>query len=368
MKILHMTPPEVRNGVYQYVFNHMSFMNLSRYEFSFLTSVADELRKTKEFEKYRFPVYRLNGVQRDGRERFEKEVREILSQGFDAIHLHTSAWRGFLIEEIAMELKIPKVIVHSHSSGIDFVDEVRRKEILKDHIYYRERFTMEYATDVCACSGPAAEWLFSEQIPKEKIRILPNAVDVKRFRYDKKIREQTRKRLGLESRVVIGHVGRYSFTKNQEFLVHCFKKAHERNHRLYLLLIGQGENRTMVQKLVKELGMEEDISCYGWMENVSDYLQAMDVFCLPSRFEGLPISAVEAQAAGLKCLISDTVTKETDLTGLVKFLPLKQEQWSDALAEAEIDKYRSWMDDCFDRAGYSIESSCKKLMQLYESA
>ncbi len=367
MKILHMTPPEVRNGVYQYIFNHIPFIDLSKYEFSFLTKVADELKETKEYKEYHFPVYRLNGVQRDGQEQFEHEVREILSQGFDVIHLHTSAWRGFLIEEIAMELKIPKVIVHSHSSGIDFVDEARREEILKDHIYYRERFTLEYATDVCACSGPAAEWLFSEQIPKEKIRILPNAVDVKRFRYDKEVRNRIRKKLGLENRVVIGHVGRYSFTKNQEFLVHCFKKAYKKNHRLYLILIGQGENRAVVQKLVRTLGMEEHISCYGWMENIPDYLQAMDVFCLPSRFEGLPISAVEAQAAGLRCLISDTVTRETDLTGLVKFLPLEEEQWADVLAGVETDKQRNWMDDCFDRAGYSMEASCKKLIQLYES-
>ena len=367
MKILHMTPPEVQNGVYQYIFNHMPFIDQTRYEFSFLTQAEEELQATEEYKQYHFPIYRLNSVQRNGREKFEREIRKILSRGFDVIHLHTSAWRGFLIEETAMELKIPKVIVHSHSSGIDFVDENRRKEILRDHEYYRERFSMEYATDVCACSRPAAEWLFSEKIPRDRIRILPNAVDVKKFRYHRALRNEMRRKLGVEDRVVIGHVGRYSFTKNQEFLVRCFTKAYKRNPKLYLILIGQGENIAAVRKLVEELGMKEHIRCYGWMENIPDFLQAMDVFCLPSKFEGLPISVVEAQAAGLRCLISEEVTRETDLTGLAGFLPLEQEPWVEALADAEIDTDRSWQDDSLYRAGYSMEASCSKLIQLYET-
>ncbi len=366
MKILHMTPPEVRNGVYQYIFHHLPFIDQSKYEFSFLTKVADELKETREYQQYHFPIYQLNGVQRNGREAFEQEIRGILETGFDVIHLHTSSWRGFLIEEIAMEMKISKVIVHSHSSGIDFVSEEQRKELLKDHLYYKERFTMEYATDVCACSREAADWLFSKQIPRNKIQLLPNAVDVKRFRYDRSVRNQIRRELGIEDRVVLGNVGRYSFTKNQEFLVRCFAKAHKSNPKLYLIMIGQGENISYIRELVERLGMREHIKCYGWLENVPDFLQAMDVFCLPSKFEGLPISAVEAQASGLRCLVSDAVTKETDLTGLVKFLPLENEKWVEAMEEARVEEDRSFMDEAFDRAGYSMEASCGRLIQLYE--
>lgn len=225
---------------------------------------------------------------------------------------------------------------------------------------------MEYATDVCACSKEAADWLYSEQIPREKIQLLPNAVDVKRFRYDRKVRNDLRRELGIEDRVVLGNVGRYSFTKNQEFLVKCFQEAYESNPKLYLIMIGQGENISYIRELVERLGMREHIKCYGWLENVPDFLQAMDVFCLPSKFEGLPISVVEAQASGLRCLVSDAVTKETDLTGLVKFLPLENEKWVEAMEEARVEEDRSFMDEAFDRAGYSMEASCGRLIQLYE--
>ena len=367
IKILHMTPPEVQNGVCQYIFNHMPFLDQSRYEFSFLTKASKELAETKEYARYHFPIYRLDGVQREGQAGFEREIRGILDRGFDVIHLHTSAWRGFLIEEIAMEMKIPKVIVHSHSSGIDFVSENEREQIWKEHTYYKEKFTMDYATDVCACSELAADWLFSDNIPRSRIQILPNAVDVRKFHFVPEVRERLRRKLGIEDRVVIGNVGRYSYTKNQEFLVRCFAEAYKRNPKLYLILIGQGENISYIRKLVNELDMKEHIRCYGWMENIHEFLQAMDLFCLPSRFEGLPISAVEAQASGLKCLISDAVTRETDLTGLVRFIPLEKDCWIDAMGEAGEDADRDIMDQAFEKAGYSMEASCGRLMRLYES-
>ncbi len=365
-KILHMMPPEVSNGVFRYVFNHMPYMDRSKYEFSFLTRAAEDLVRAKEYEEYHFPVYPLNGVQRKGREEFIKEIQSVLSHGFDAVHLHTSSWRGFLIEEIAMKMGIPKVIVHSHSSGIDFIDAAKREEQIAEHEFFKEQFTMDYATDVCACSEPAADWLFPKGIKRDRIRILPNAVDVKRYHFNRNIRDKIRSGLGIEDRIVIGHVGRYSYTKNQEFLVRCFAKSRKRNRDLYLILMGQGENIASVQKLVDKLGMNENVRCFGWRDDIPDFLQAMDVFCLPSVFEGLPISAVEAQAAGLKCLISDHVTEEVKITDLVKFLPLEEERWVEELAVCKADADRSRQDEKLSEAGYDIRIGAKRLEELYE--
>ena len=364
-KILHMTPPEVSNGVYQYIFNHMPMMCQKGYEFSFLTKAAEDLKQTKEYEKYHFPIYQLTNTQRDGREGFIKEIKKILYEGFDVIHLHTSSWRGFLIEEIAMELGIPKVIVHSHSSGIDFSDTAERERILKDLIYYKDQFSMKYATDVCACSKVAADWLFNERIPRNNIRIMPNAVDIKRYRFCSTVREEMRRKLGVSKRIVIGNVGRISYTKNQEFLIKAFTRAYQANRDLFMIIIGQGENTATMQTLIQKLGMEHHIQCLGWCENVQDYLQAMDAFCLPSKFEGFPISVVEAQAAGLQCLVSDTVTKEVDLTGLVTFIPLEEGVWADIMSELKNDKIRRCWDEYFESAGYSIEASCGRLESLY---
>ena len=211
MKILHMTPPDINNGVYRYIFNHMRYMEMGKYEFAFLTKGAEELRRTEEYRQYGFQVHTLHNRQRDSREGLRSEIIRVLCQGYDVIHLHTSSWRGFLIEETAMEMGIRKVIVHSHSTGIDVADGAEREKQLREHERYKKQFTMEYATDVCACSGLAADWLFGPGIPREVIRILPNAIDVGKYRFCPEIREKIRRRLNLEKRIVIGNVGRYSY-------------------------------------------------------------------------------------------------------------------------------------------------------------
>ena len=365
-RILHMTPPEIKNGVYRYIFNHMPCINQEDYQFCFLTKNAEELLDSPEHERFNFPVYKLNSVQRNGREAFIKEIKGILSEGFDVVHLHSSAWRGFLIEEVAMEMGIGKVIVHSHSTGIDFESQEERDTIRREHEYYKKRFTMEYATDLCACSELAADWLFSEAIPRDCIKILPNAIDARKFAFNREIRDRLRKKLGIQYKTVFGHIGRYSYTKNQIFLVDAFFEACKTNRNLYLIMIGQGENINRVKRHVQSLGMESCVKCFSWTDNVVEYMQAIDVFCLPSRFEGFPISVVEAQAAGLRCLVSDKVTNEVNLTGDVTFLPLIMEEWRDSFLHMESNYERRENIGILENAGFTIESSSKKLCALYD--
>lgn len=366
ISILHMTPPDINNGVYSYIFNHMRYMDMQRYSFAFLTKGAAQLQATIECQQYGFPVHMLHHTQRDSAEGLRKEIISILSQGYDIIHLHTSSWRGFLIEQIAMEMGIDKVIVHSHSTGIDVVDNEERKRQIEEHERYKKQFTMQYATDVCACSVLAADWLFGAGVPREQIQILPNAIDVKRYCFNPEKRKEIRAALRISNRVVVGNVGRYSYQKNQEFLIRAFAQAKTRNPSLFLLCMGQGDLLESLKELIRQLDIEDSVLCIGWKGNVEDYLQAMDVFCLPSRFEGLPISAVEAQASGLKCLISDYVTEEVEITDLVKFLPLREACWAEELAGCEIDRYRDSQDEKITKAGYDIRLAVRKLETLYE--
>ena len=365
IRILHMTPPEINNGVYQYIFNHMQFIDQNRYQFEFLTRNKAGLVKTKEYQKYRFNIWSFENTERDGREGLRREIIGILRNGFDAVHLHTSIWRGFLIEETAMEMGVPQVIVHSHSTGIDFAAKEDRDRLLAVHEEYKRQFHMGMATDVCAYSRLAGEWLYSAAVPKSLIHILPNAVDVRKYHFNPEKRACTRRKLGIDDRIVVGNIGRYSYQKNQEFLIRSFAKAYQRNKKLFLLLIGQGELKVYLKNLIKQLGIENNAVCMDWQERVEDYLQAMDIFCLPSHFEGLSICAVEAQAAGLKCYVSDTLSEETAVTDLVEFLPLQEEQWEHVLTEARISADREQMDAQIARQGYDIRTAADNLMNLY---
>ena len=366
MKILHVTPPDVNNGVYRYIFNHMRYMDCRRFRHAFLTKGVRELKQTPEYEKYGFEVYELKGAQRDDAGKFRQEIIQILGNGFDVVHLHTSSWRGFMIEEIAMELHIPRVIVHSHSTGIDAGSLGEREERIREHNAFKQQFSMKHATDVWACSKLAADWLYGAAVPQNRIRIMPNAIETERYRYNPIKREQFRAVLGLTDKFVVGNIGRYTFQKNQEFLIRAFADACEKNDRMYLLCLGEGEQGQYLRKLIAELGIADRACCMEWQENVEDYLQVMDVFCLPSRFEGFPISVVEAQAAGLSCLVADTVTEEIKLTNRVHFLPLEKERWAEALLKCNTDVQRTGWDEEVARAGYNVRHAAKKLENMYE--
>lgn len=364
-RILHMTPPEIKNGVYRYIFNHMPYVDQNEYQFCFLTKSAEELKSTPEYALYKFPVYKLNNVQRDGKAAFVKEINSILDEGFDAVHLHTSLWRGFLIEEIAMQRAIIRVIVHSHSSGADFTDSKERNKLVEEHEAFKQQFDMNYATDVCACSWMAADWLFSEKIPRNIIKILPNAIKVDDYKYDDDKRTRIRNLLNLQGKTVVGNVGRYCYQKNQEFLIEVFYKAHLINNDLFLILVGQGDSIEKIRQRIIELDLENDIYCFEWREDICDLLLAMDIFCLPSRFEGLPISLVEAQVSGLRCLVSDNVTKEVNILGNLEYLPLNEDLWVNAIVEGVTKYGREDKSRIISEAGFDIKTSWKKLVQLY---
>lgn len=363
-----MTPPDVKNGVYQYIFNHMRYMDLQQYQFSFLTKGGAALRRVPEYEMYRFGIYDLEGTQREDEGKFRRNMWKILENGFDIIHLHTSSWRGFLIEEIAMELKIPRVIVHSHSTGIDEISPAERAERLHTHEAYKKQFSMEYATDVWACSWMAADWLYGDSIPRNQIQIMKNAIDVEKYRYHSPTREAKRAQLGLHGKFVVGQIGRYAYQKNHEFLIRAFADAAQKNDSLYLLCIGEGELLPQLQRLTGSLGIANRVRYLGWQEHVEEYLQAMDLFCLPSRFEGLAISAIEAQAAGLPCLISEAVTREAAVTERVSFLPLEQQMWTKAILDSVRNSRRTGCAQEVVRAGYDIRLAAKRLEDMYECA
>lgn len=366
IRILHMTPADINNGVYRYIFNHMRYLDRQRYQFAFLTRGAAKLKRTKEYQRYGTSIHMLHHTQRDSQKELKKEIVDILREGYDVIHLHTSSWRGFLIEQTAMEMGVGKVIVHSHSSGIDVADSETRKKQMEEHERYRKQFSMKYATDVCACSVLAAEWLFGSRIPRNRIQILPNAIDVRRYHFQAGKRQEIRAFLNLENRIVIGNVGRYTYQKNQEFLIRVFAKAHAQNPSLFLICLGEGMLLDNLRRLYRQYDIEDSVLCMEWQEHPEDYLQAMDLFCLPSRFEGFPISVIEAQAAGVKCLVSDQVTDEVKITDLVTFLPLEEMCWVETLAELRIDGERQRRDEEIARAGYDVRTAVGKLEKLYE--
>lgn len=238
---------------------------------------------------------------------------------YDCVHIHSDVANKYLASGFAAKKAgVKKIIVHSHSSGIDGTNS-RKKEIF--HKVARN-FLNLFATDYVACSDVAAQWMFTKA-ELEKVKIINNGIDLKRFKYNPELRKKVRSKLGIqESELLLGHVGRFTYQKNHEYLIEIFKQVTKKQNNMKLLLVGEGPNEENIKKLVRQYKLEDKVIFYGLSKHVDQLLQAMDIFVLPSRFEGLPIVGVEAQAAGLPVIFSDKITRSAKLISTTKFLPL----------------------------------------------
>ena len=173
-----------------------------------------------------------------------------------------------------------------------------------------------------ACSKAAGNFLYRTGLKKKSYFLMPNAIDTKRYCFNRSVREKVRQELGLADAFIIGHIGRFVPQKNHLFLMQTFKKIAEKIPSARLLLIGDGPKRTEIMQLAEELHLEERILFLGQRNDIPDLIQAMDLFLLPSIYEGLPVSCLEVQAAGLPCIASDAVSSETAYEEDFSFLPL----------------------------------------------
>ena len=255
---------------------------------------------------------------------------------------------------------IKKRIIHAHNSG-------NETSMIRGILHYVNKIRLgRYATDFWSCSMAAAVYFFiKKQIHSQKYRLINNAISTYNYKYDILIRNEVRKNLGLEDKYVIGHVGRFQFQKNHEFLIDIFYEYLKLDSRAVLMLVGQGEEEDAIRQKVINLGIEKSVLFMGVRTDVNRLLQAMDVFLLPSRFEGLPLVLIEAQTSGLRCLTTkNKVPYEVNVTGNVEFEELKENsiEWAHHIEYMEKQSYdRKSCLDLITDAGYDILKEAEKM-------
>lgn len=365
IKILQFPIANSKGGITHYALENWKWMDRDRFHCDFAT-MSGHLDFEDEILETRSQIFYISCYAEEDEDRFANEFRDILIKGhYDVVHLHTKQWKSFLVEKICKEIGVPKVIVHAHNIDIDNSDPLKRQKEMVSHEQVKKRFDESMATDFWACSEAAADFLFGEQIPREKIKIMPNAIDVDKFAYDQHIREQYREKYGLQDCFVIGHVGRFAYQKNHRFLVDAFKEITKKIDDARLVLLGDGELFAEIHEQVKGYGLTDKVTFVGKTDDVAGWYQAMDVFCLPSRFEGLGIVLIEAQTAGLKCLTSTDVPAETHITENIIYLPLEISRWVDAVVDLKMGYHRTDMKGKIRGSGYDISEVIKKIERIY---
>lgn len=277
---------------------------------------------------------------------------------YKILHSHVRSYASIYIP-IAKKHGL-KTIVHSHSTsnGKGLASAVKK---------LMQRSLRKKADYLFSCSEIAGEWLFGRRAVRgPKYKLIPNAIDTARYVFDEDVRAAKRGELSLDGKVVYGHVGRLHEAKNHKFLLDVFAKIHEKQPESALLIVGDGTEREKIENRIRELSLEDSVIMTGSRPDVNELMQAMDCFLFPSLWEGLPVTVVEAQAAGLACLVSDRVTSEVELSELVKYLPIDNaDRWCDEAIAAE--KQRANVRDKIIAAGYDIATSARDITEFYES-
>jgi glycosyltransferase involved in cell wall biosynthesis len=237
---------------------------------------------------------------------------------------------------------------------------------VKNILQYPIRYTADY---LIACSKSSGEWLFGSACKKDNFFIFNNAIDAKTFIFDEDIRTDKRKEFQIEDKFIIGHIGRFTIPKNHEFLIDIFKAVYDRNNNAILMLIGDGELRSLIEKKVNNLGLTNNVIFTGLRSDISELLQVMDVFVFPSLYEGLPVTLVEAQAAGLPCVISDRITGDVKITNLVEYISLDDniDYWAEKIMAFAVGFERKNTYKEINEVGYDIESIVKRYQEFYIS-
>jgi len=311
-------------------------------------------------------------VLREGIIANHKAIRDILRNNhYDIIHAHMDASSTDLLR-IAKEMGVKVRIAHSHNTA-----HLQNASSIKDRIHkiyldFTKMMLPKYATHFIGCSDAAGLWLFGEKIcSQNNYFIFKNAIDVSKYEYNIDIRNKIRRDYNLQNFKVICNIGRLSYQKNHPFLLSVFKEVHIRDENTRLILIGEGEDREKIESLIHELSLDESVIMTGNVLNVNEILQGVDLFFMPSFYEGLSIAIVEAQASGLKCIASDTVTSQTNISGNVKFLSLEAsvDKWAETIiselnsGEERISPIKRIRD-----SGFDMISNIKNLEVFYNNA
>ncbi|MCD7820262.1 MAG: glycosyltransferase [Lachnospiraceae bacterium] len=355
------------NGGIEKVFeSYFTHMDLSPFEIHVITHMPNIPEKKKMFEDMGCVIHELSRVHghKLNRRNF-KEYRELFSSvRFDIVHNNMP--ENLLPFLYAKRYKIPVRILHAHNIYTEGYD--KKKPVVRKLFMIGFALNTRNATQLVAVSNAAAVSAFGKQ-PEGKVLILPNAIEMGKFRFRPDVRAEYRQKLGVGDDFVIGYIGRYETDqKNQEFVLEIFRDLLEKKSNSRLLMIGDGKRLDFFKKMACDMGISRKVIFTGNVQNVQDYLQVMDVFILPSRKEGLGIVAVEAQASGLYCVLSDKVPEEAKVSENVTFLPIGEEnhtKWVQEIIKHYQDERKDNTEDII-KAGYNIETAAEQLELMYK--
>ena len=368
VRILHVLGNTQLGGAESRIMDLYRHMDRSVVQFDFVVHSKEEGYFNEEIRKLGGRIFRVPRFRVLNYFSYCRAWKKLLQEHRDAdgrsefhmIQGHMTSTAAIYLP-IARKCGIETTIAHARSAGVD-------KGLKGILTRFLRRNLSKKADYLFTCSELAGISVFGKKaVEQGRTRFLPNAIDCQKFAPDPLVREKIRRELGIEKCYVIGHVGRFHYAKNHEYLLRVFAELVKRKTRDYvLLLLGEGSGMEDIRILSRELGIGDKVYFLGNKSNVNDYYQAMDYFVYPSRFEGMPGTIVEAQTAGLRCLMSDTICKEVIATDLVTTRSIHEDPglWADEI-EQHLQYQRSSRVDEMKELGFDVHGQAVLMTDFY---
>ena len=360
-----------RGGAESMIMNYYRQLDKSKIQFDFLVHRQEKAAFDDEIERMGGRIYRMNPINPLNPGPYYNQLRTFFKkhQGYQIVHSHLNTFSSFVLK-VAKEFNIPCRIAHAHiaiedtslssmlTSKSNFIEGVKNlmKLRLKKNIH-------KYPTHYFSCGDKAGKWLFGEDT---EFYTMNNAIDTDTFLINHEVRDKYRSEFNVESNWVFGHIGRFNTQKNHLFLLQIFSEVVKLKEDARLFLIGDGNLRSEIEAEINRLGLTNYVTLLGVRSDVPDLFQVFDVFVFPSLYEGLPVTLIEAQAAGLKIFASDTITNEVLLTDDINFISLNKsaEHWTQEIIKSYGINKSDNKDKIVD-GNYDIVSNTRAIEQFY---
>lgn len=359
IRVLHSELQSNIGGIEAFLLNLTKTIDKTNLQFDFLMR-GDNTYLETTLKKYGANIYKVPS----GMSNYYKFVKNILiKNNYDFVHVHKNSAANIVLPLMVKKYTNAKLIVHSHNTSPSGGSKIA----IMLHKINRNKL-MQLSDYRFACSDTAAEWMFGHDYKDEQVRIIKNGIIVKDYVYNSEVRNKVRTELGLTNKFVIGHVGAFREQKNHKFLLDVFSKLDIPNAEL--VLVGEGSLKKAMENYARELGIKDRVLFLGSRNDVNDLLQAFDIFAMPSLWEGLSVSAIEAQASGLQLILSENVSHLIKITPNVKFLNLNDiDSWIREIKSKVVDDKFDRKDEtkAISKYGYDMSNSAQIIRRIYSN-
>ena len=362
-KVLHVIAGMNAGGMETMIMNFYRNLDRDKYQFDFLINDPNEVFFEKEIIDLGGHVYRAV-PQRKNFFKKHKQVDDIIKQGnYDAIHCHQGITYYYPLKS-AKKHGIKNRIVHNHGINRKFLKYLK----VYNELYAKKRIC-GLANNYIACSKTVMNHIYTNKlISSNKVILLPNAIDVKKYLYNSVKRIAIRKELGIKKERVFIHVGTFTTPKNHFFLIDVFEKYLSIDPTSKLILVGEGILKEEIISTVNKKGISDNVIFTGVRKDIPDMLSAADMLLFPSLYEGLPLTLIEAQANGIKIISSENVSQETRITDLIEYLPIDNiDSWVDKINQATFEYDRKKYNSELLKSDFSVKVTVKKLQKIYDN-